>query len=70
VKYKTQESTETDICGYTKSENRPFGSLIPGLHQKNYLTYVGNCRTGFSIAQQKELVGQKKVSRLIGIQTG
>lgn len=58
VKYKTQESTETIICGYTKSENRPFGSLILGLHQKNGLTYVGNCGTGFSIAQQKELVGQ------------
>ena len=58
VKFKTQESIETVICGYTHSDNRPFGSLILGLHDKKELRYVGNCGTGFSVAQQKELVGQ------------
>ena len=58
VKFKTQESIETIICGYTKSENRPFGSLILGLHRNDELTYAGNCGTGFSIAQQKELLVQ------------
>ncbi|REG88315.1 DNA ligase D [Algoriphagus antarcticus] len=58
VKFKTQESIEAIICGYTKSDNRPFGSLILGLHRQNELTYAGNCGTGFSIALQKELVVQ------------
>src|SRR5690606_36099942 len=51
-------SVETVICGYTQSDNRPFGSLILGLHQDGKLNYVGNCGTGFSIAQQKELLSQ------------
>ncbi|PZX61285.1 bifunctional non-homologous end joining protein LigD [Algoriphagus ratkowskyi] len=55
VKFKTQESIETIICGYTKSENRPFGSLILGLYKNNELSYVGNCGTGFSISQQREM---------------
>ncbi|WP_057937269.1 DNA ligase D [Algoriphagus resistens] len=58
MKFKTQESIETIICGYTKSENRPFGSLILGLHQKGELIYVGNCGTGFSIKNQRELISQ------------
>tara|TARA_R110002020_G_scaffold254617_1_gene468374 strand:- start:59274 stop:61697 length:2424 start_codon:yes stop_codon:yes gene_type:complete len=58
LKFKTKESLETIICGYTKSENRPFGSLILGLNQKDKLEYVGNCGTGFSIVQQKELIAQ------------
>ncbi|WP_026969676.1 DNA ligase D [Algoriphagus terrigena] len=58
VKFKTQESTEAVICGYTHSENRPFGSLILGLHQAGELAYAGNCGTGFSITQQKELLSQ------------
>jgi len=64
VKFKTQESIETVICGYTSSENRPFGSLILGLHKNNKLTYVGNCGTGFNVEQQKELLAQfKKIKR-------
>lgn len=58
VKFKTQESIETVICGYTESDNRPFGSLILGLHEKKKLRYVGNCGTGFSVAQQKALLDQ------------
>jgi bifunctional non-homologous end joining protein LigD len=58
VKFKTKESVETVICGYTDSENRPFGSLILGLHKDGKLNYIGNCGTGFSIAQQKELLSQ------------
>ncbi|SFB02223.1 DNA ligase D [Algoriphagus aquimarinus] len=60
VKFKTQESLETIICGFTQSENRPFGSLILGLHRNNELQYIGNCGTGFSIALQKKLVSQFK----------
>lgn len=60
VKFKTQESLECIICGYTQSENRPFGSLILGMRIKGELTYVGNCGTGFSIAEQKNLVRQFK----------
>ncbi|WPR73669.1 DNA ligase D [Algoriphagus sp. NG3] len=58
LKFKIQESMETIICGYTKSESRPFGSLILGLHKNGELQYVGNCGTGFSIGQQKELLAQ------------
>ncbi|WP_026953472.1 DNA ligase D [Algoriphagus vanfongensis] len=60
VKFKTQESLECIICGYTHSENRPFGSLILGLQVNGELTYVGNCGTGFSIAEQKKLEQQFK----------
>ncbi|MEB2776290.1 DNA ligase D [Algoriphagus sp. D3-2-R+10] len=56
LKFKTHECMETIICGYTKSENRPFGSLILGLREEDELVYVGNCGTGFSIAMQKELI--------------
>lgn len=58
VKFKTKESLETVICGYTKSESRPFGSLILGLFENNELRYVGNCGTGFTVSQQKELTIQ------------
>ncbi|MEP0714012.1 MAG: DNA ligase D, partial [Algoriphagus sp.] len=56
MKFKTHESLETLVCGYTISENRPFGSLILGMEKKDELVYVGNCGTGFSIALQTELV--------------
>ena len=56
MKFKTQESVETVICGYTKSDSRPFGSLILGIQENKDLKYVGNCGTGFSIAQQKQLL--------------
>jgi bifunctional non-homologous end joining protein LigD len=58
VKFKTKDSVETVICGYTQSDNRPFGSLILGLHKDGKLNYIGNCGTGFSITQQKELLSQ------------
>jgi bifunctional non-homologous end joining protein LigD len=56
LKFKAKNSIEAIICGYTQSENRPFGSLILGLYKKGNLRYIGNCGTGFSIALQKELV--------------
>ena len=62
IKIKTIESIETIICGYTQSENRPFGSLILGLQEKGELVYVGNCGTGFSIADQKKL--QQKFEKI------
>lgn len=56
LKYKTKESIETVICGYTDSDSRPFGSLILGLQEKGEMAYVGNCGTGFSIDDQRKLV--------------
>jgi len=58
IKYKAKESLEVLICGYTKSDNRPFGSLILGLYKDNSVIYIGNCGSGFSVAQQKEFAFQ------------
>ncbi|HSF54046.1 MAG TPA: DNA ligase D [Algoriphagus sp.] len=60
LKFKTQNSMETIICGYTTSENRPFGSLILGMTKNDKLTYIGNCGTGFSGSLQKELLSKFK----------
>jgi bifunctional non-homologous end joining protein LigD len=55
LKFKTNETVEAIICGYTKSENRAFGSLILGQTIDDKLVYIGNCGTGFSEPLQKEL---------------
>ncbi len=55
LKVKSGHSQEVLLCGYTASENRPFGSLILGVLEGNKLTYVGNCGTGFSGRQQEAL---------------
>ncbi|WBL25035.1 DNA ligase D [Zunongwangia sp. HGR-M22] len=56
LKIKAVESEEAIICGYTNSKGAVFGSLILGMYQDGKLKYVGNCGSGFSNAQQKELL--------------
>lgn len=60
LKIKAHESLETLICGYTDSKSSFFGSLILGAEKNGKLTYVGNCGTGFSTKQQKELLAKMK----------
>ena len=58
LKIKAVESEEAIICGYTDSKGAVFGSLILGMYKEGELTYVGNCGSGFSNDQQKELLGK------------
>ncbi|WP_373055557.1 DNA ligase D [Zunongwangia sp. H14] len=62
LKIKAMESQEAIICGYTESDkdSSVFRSLILGLLENNKLKYIGNCGTGFSHAEQKELLEQLK----------
>lgn len=56
LKIKAFESQEALICGYTDSDTGgPFGSLILGIHRDDELVYIGNCGTGFSDQDRKEL---------------
>ena len=56
LKIKAFESQEALICGYTDSDTGgPFGSLILGMHKGEELVYIGNCGTGFSEQDKKEL---------------
>jgi bifunctional non-homologous end joining protein LigD len=63
LKFKTRNSIDALICGYTISDKRPFGSLILGSTESKNLQYIGNCGTGFSTKIQKELI--KKFKPLI-----
>lgn len=60
LKIKAVQSTEAIICGYTDSESGGslFGSLILGMFQQEKLTYIGNCGSGFSEAEQKKLLAE------------
>lgn len=62
LKIKHSNTEETIICGYTESVGGGsiFGSLILGMYQEEKLTYVGNCGTGFSALEQKELLEKMK----------
>ncbi|MFO7719278.1 MAG: DNA ligase D [Gillisia sp.] len=57
LKIKAVQSTEAIICGFTDSESggSPFGSLILGMYKEEKLSYIGNCGSGFSVAEQKKL---------------
>ncbi|UZH55464.1 DNA ligase D [Salinimicrobium tongyeongense] len=56
LKIKAFESQEALICGYTQSDKGgAFGSLILGMHRDEELVYIGNCGTGFSEDDKKEL---------------
>lgn len=56
LKIKAFESQEALICGFTDSDSTaPFGSLILGIHRDEELVYIGNCGTGFSAKERKEL---------------
>ena len=63
LKIKAVNTEEAIICGYTDSNNGGsiFGSLILGIIQDGDLTYVGNCGSGFSSEQQKDLLKKMKV---------
>lgn len=56
LKIKARETTEALICGYTDSDAQVFGSLLLGIYEKDRLTYIGNCGSGFSQQLQKELL--------------
>lgn len=56
LKIKDSNTEEAIICGYTESDGQIFGSLILGMYQEEKLTYIGNCGSGFSYKQQKELL--------------
>ncbi len=62
LKIKAVQSTEAIICGYTDSESggSVFGSLILGMYRDQKLTYIGNCGSGFSVAEQKKLLSKFK----------
>lgn len=60
LKIKAKDSQEAIICGYTESDKTLFGSLILGIFKNGELTYAGNCGTGFSEEQKKELLRQLK----------
>jgi bifunctional non-homologous end joining protein LigD len=60
LKIKADNSREVLICGYTTSEGAVFGSLIMGAYEDDELKYIGNCGTGFSNDEQKELLKKFK----------
>lgn len=62
LKIKPINTEEAIICGYTDSitGGRIFGSLILGMYQDKELIYVGNCGSGFSVAEQEELINRFK----------
>ncbi|QAA82689.1 DNA ligase D [Aequorivita sp. H23M31] len=64
LKIKDVNTEEAIICGYTDSKTggNLFGSLILGMYKDGVLTYVGNCGSGFSTAEQKML--KKKFEKL------
>ena len=60
LKIKVRNSVEALICGFTESESGPFGSLILGMCKNGMLEYVGNCGTGFSTSEQRNLLDRFK----------
>lgn len=58
LKIKAVETMDAIICGYTDSVNGGaiFGSLILGKYEDGRYSYIGNCGTGFSNADQKALL--------------
>ncbi|MGB3774248.1 MAG: DNA ligase D, partial [Leeuwenhoekiella sp.] len=64
LKIKAVQSEEALICGYTDSVGGGslFGSLILGHFEDGELVYTGNCGSGYSNDEQKELL--KKFSAL------
>ncbi|WGF92021.1 DNA ligase D [Aequorivita marisscotiae] len=62
LKIKDSTTEEAIICGYTESESGGsiFGSLILGMYKGEKLVYVGNCGSGFSNKEQRELLKKLK----------
>ena len=62
LKIKVSRRQEVIVVGYTKNEDtsKLFSSLILAVWENKVLTYVGKVGTGFSDADQKELMKQFK----------
>jgi len=62
LKVKSVETIEATICGYTDSVGggAPFGSLVLGTHTNTGWKYVGNCGSGFSAEEQRNLLNRIK----------
>ncbi|AFL82550.1 ATP-dependent DNA ligase LigD polymerase module,ATP-dependent DNA ligase LigD phosphoesterase module [Aequorivita sublithincola DSM 14238] len=60
LKIKNSTTEEALICGYTDSVGGDtlFGSLILGQYNEEDLKYIGNCGSGFSVTEQKELLAK------------
>lgn len=58
LKMKTNLRHEVVIGGYTRNEGtaKPFSSLLVGVFENGKLVYTGKIGTGFSQAQQKEMI--------------
>lgn len=58
LKVKTEQRQEVVIGGYTINENtsRPFSAILVGVFNGEAFEYAGSVGTGFSTAQQKELL--------------
>ena len=58
LKMKTRKRQEVVIGGYIKLKDspKPFSSLLIGVFEDNQFRYVGKVGTGFSQAQQKEML--------------
>ncbi len=58
LKIKVQKRQEVVIAGYTKNKDtsKYFSSLLLGVYNKGKLQYAGKVGTGFSIADQKEML--------------
>ena len=62
LKIKTGKRQEVVIGGYTNNEgsNKPFSSLLVGVHENGQLSYTGKIGTGFNQKLQSELLKQFK----------
>jgi bifunctional non-homologous end joining protein LigD len=62
LKIKADQRHEAVICGFTKKNDseRLFSSLILGVYEKGILTFIGQAGTGFSQAQQQQLMKKMK----------
>lgn len=62
LKIKAEQRHEAIICGYTKKHDtdRVFSSLVLGIFEKGQLQFIGQTGTGFTIAQQKEILKRMK----------
>jgi len=60
IKVKAILTENALICGYTDSQQGGsiFGSLILGKMEKGELVYIGNCGSGYTNSEQKELLAK------------
>ncbi|MFZ4262130.1 DNA ligase D [Sphingobacterium sp. HJSM2_6] len=57
LKYKIRNSQPAVICGFTQGKGlrSGFGALILGAYEQGKLSYIGNCGSGFTEIELKEL---------------